>query len=72
MTMTLIVLSFFIPKKEPLKVIKLEKVSAEGNGQSDGELTSEMMLYGYKKTTSEGEAENPMFLSYQRRTRSGK
>lgn len=40
---------FFVPKKEPLKVIKLEKVSAEGNGQSDGELTSEMMLYGYKK-----------------------
>lgn len=52
---------FFVPKKEPLKVIKLEKVSAEGNGQSDGELTSEMMLYGYKKTTSEGEAENPCF-----------
>lgn len=53
-------LKFFVQKEEPLEYIEIENNVSGGNMSADGD-TSEMMLYGYKKTDSKGKAENPYF-----------
>lgn len=54
-------IQFFVPKKKALESISVEITKKDGNMLSDGELTSEMMLYGYEKSSSKGDAKHSYF-----------
>ena len=54
-------LDLLLDKEKPLEDIKLQKNVSGGNAMTDGGGTNELMLYGYKKIMTKGEAQNSYF-----------